>query len=56
MSGGRGMHLGYWWESQKKRDHWEDQIVGGWTVLKWIFETEDAVIWTGSIWIMIGAS
>jgi hypothetical protein len=28
-----------WWESQKERDHWEDQDVGGWTILKWILET-----------------
>jgi hypothetical protein len=27
-----------WWESQKERDHWEDQDVGGWTILKWILE------------------
>jgi hypothetical protein len=26
--------IGYWWESQKERDHWEDQDVGGWTILK----------------------
>jgi hypothetical protein len=30
------MHIGYWWESQKERDHWEDQDVGVWTILKWI--------------------
>jgi hypothetical protein len=23
------MHIGYWWESQKVRDHWEDLDVGG---------------------------
>jgi hypothetical protein len=25
-------------ESQKERDHWEDQDVGGWTIVKWILE------------------
>jgi hypothetical protein len=29
-----GIHTGYWWEIQKERDHWEDQDVGGWTILK----------------------
>jgi hypothetical protein len=24
-----GMHIGYWWESQKERDHGEDQDVAG---------------------------
>jgi hypothetical protein len=32
------LRIGYWWESQKERDHWEDQDVGGWTILKWISE------------------
>jgi hypothetical protein len=35
--GRRGMHIGYWWESQKERDHWEDQEVDGWTILKCVF-------------------
>jgi hypothetical protein len=24
-----GIHVEYWWESQKERDHWEDEGVGG---------------------------
>jgi hypothetical protein len=34
-----GMPIGYWWESQKERNHWEDQDVVGWTILKWILES-----------------
>jgi hypothetical protein len=36
--GRRGMHIGYLWERQKEREHWEDQDIGGWAVLKWILE------------------
>jgi hypothetical protein len=36
--GRRGMYIGYCWEIQKERDHWEDQDVGGWTILKLILE------------------
>jgi hypothetical protein len=28
------MHIGYWWESQKKRHHEEDQDVGESIILK----------------------
>jgi hypothetical protein len=36
-NGGReGIYAEYWWESQKEREHWEDQDVGEWTILKWI--------------------
>jgi hypothetical protein len=40
----RGMHIGYRWESQKERDHWDDRDVGGWTILKWIL---DRMEWYG---------
>jgi hypothetical protein len=50
------MHIGYWWESLKEGDYWEDQGVGGWTLLKWIFEREDAMLWIGFIWLRIGVS
>jgi hypothetical protein len=40
------MHVGYWWESQKERDHYEDQDVGGWIILKWILE-RDRMGWYG---------
>jgi hypothetical protein len=37
--GGRiGMHIGYWWESQKDRDHSEDRDVSRWIISKWILE------------------
>jgi hypothetical protein len=36
--GRSGMHIGYWWEIQKGKVHWEDHDVGGWTILKWILD------------------
>jgi hypothetical protein len=37
-NGEREIHIGYWWEVQKERDHWEDRDVAGWTMLEWILE------------------
>jgi hypothetical protein len=31
--GRKGVHIGYWWESQKVRDHWKDQDVCGRTII-----------------------
>jgi hypothetical protein len=50
------MQLGYWWESQKERDHEENQDVGGWTILKRIIEKQDGVVWIELIWLGIGTS
>jgi hypothetical protein len=50
------MHVGYWWESQNERAHWEGQDVGGWTILKWILERYDGMVWIGLIWLRIGTS
>jgi hypothetical protein len=50
----KGMHIGYWWESHKERDYFEDQDVGVWTVLKWIVERCEGMVWIGMIWLRIG--
>jgi hypothetical protein len=50
------MHIGYWWESQNERYNREDKDVGGWTILKWILERLDVIVWIGSIWLRIGTS
>jgi hypothetical protein len=54
--GRREMHIRYWWENQKERDHWEDVDVGGKMIVKWILEKYDRVEWTGLIWLRIGTS
>jgi hypothetical protein len=38
------MHIGYWWESQKERDHWKDEDVGEWTILKYILGRQDGIV------------
>jgi hypothetical protein len=52
--GRRGTLIDYWWESQRERDHEEDQDVGGWIILGWILERWDGVMWTGLVWLRIG--
>jgi hypothetical protein len=50
------MHIEFWWESQKERDHQEHQYVGRWIILKSILEREDGVGWSGLIWLKTGTS
>jgi hypothetical protein len=41
-------------ESQRERDHKEDQDVGGWIMSGCILERWDGVMWTGLVWLRIG--
>jgi hypothetical protein len=52
--GRRGTRIDYLWESQKKREHQENQDLGGWIILGWILERWDGVMWTGLFWLRIG--
>jgi hypothetical protein len=42
--GRRGTRIDYWWERQKERYHYEDQDVGGWIILGWIWVRWDVVM------------
>jgi hypothetical protein len=49
----RGMRIGFWWESQKETNYYEDLSVDGSIILgiRWILERWDGMIWTGLIWL-----
>jgi hypothetical protein len=36
--GRKGMHIGFWRESQKERDHLEDLDIGGRIIIRWVLE------------------
>jgi hypothetical protein len=52
----KGMHIGYWWERQKEKDHWEDRDVGGWTILGRNLERYGGMVWIGWMWLKIWTS
>jgi hypothetical protein len=48
--GRRGMHMGYWWEHHKERDHWVGNIKtdlreSGLEGMDWIDLAEDRAQW-----------
>jgi hypothetical protein len=43
----RRMDIGFWWESQKERDHQKDLDVGGRMISEQILMKDDVVAWTG---------
>jgi hypothetical protein len=49
------MHIGNRWESQKERDHWEDQDVDSGSIRKDLREIGwNGMVWNGLIWLRIG--
>jgi hypothetical protein len=50
------MYIGYWWETQKERDHQEDQDMWVNNIKTDFRERENGVVWAGLIWLMIRTS
>jgi hypothetical protein len=48
------VHVGFWWESQKERDRYEDLDIDERIILRWILEKEHGEFWAGLVWLRIG--
>jgi hypothetical protein len=49
------MHIGFWWPARRNETSSEDQVVGGWIILKWIIGRWDGDVgWMN--WLRIGTS
>jgi hypothetical protein len=44
MGGRTGMQIGFWWESLKERDHYEQLDASGRIILKWILEKQNGML------------
>jgi hypothetical protein len=42
--GRRGNHLGYWWQSRRKKDNWEDLYIHGRITLILMLERWDGTV------------
>jgi hypothetical protein len=51
---GGEVYARFWWGNLRERDHLEDPVVDGRTILRWIFRKWDVGSWTGSICFRIG--
>jgi hypothetical protein len=47
-----------WWfvfsEKVRERDHYDDQDISWWIILRWILERYNGVVWNGLVWLRIG--
>jgi hypothetical protein len=46
---------GFWWGNLRERDHLEYPGIDGRIILRWIFRKWNVGVWTGLIWLRIGA-
>jgi hypothetical protein len=48
------MYTVFWWGNLRERDHFEDPVVDGILILRWIIKKWDGGALTGLIWLRIG--
>jgi hypothetical protein len=54
MNGGGEVRTGFWWGNLRERAHFENSVLEGKVILRWIFRKWDGWVWTGLIWLRIG--
>ena len=49
-----GVHTVFRWGNLRKTGHFQELVVDGRIILKWIFKKKGGEEWTGVIWLPIG--